>query len=106
ILLGINGFSVYMLIDSGCHFSFISKSCWKRIRKPKLERVNFAGFGPAFQGCPIKLVGQFIATVQYGHRKFKLPLMVTSESNSYLDSLNINILGRAWLCCINLDWNK
>ncbi|KAI9550355.1 hypothetical protein GHT06_001583 [Daphnia sinensis] len=104
IPLKINGLPVNMKVVSGHHDSFISKRNWKMMGKPKLAPVKY--YGKASFGTAIRYEGQFIGEVQYGHRKFRLPLLVTSDSNSYLESLNSNMLGRKWLCCINLDWNK
>ncbi|KZS07138.1 Uncharacterized protein APZ42_029296, partial [Daphnia magna] len=101
ILLSINGLSVNMYIDSGCHASFINQSVWNKMGKPKLEPPEYT-LKSGLLGGSLNLIGHFMATVRYRHREFKLPLLVTSQSNQ----ADFNFLGRVWLCCINLDWNR
>ncbi|KZR97079.1 Uncharacterized protein APZ42_008250 [Daphnia magna] len=105
MLLSINGLGVNMFIDSGCHASFITESMWKQMGKPKLEPPEYK-LKSGILGGGLNLIGHFMATVRYRHREFKLPLLVTSQSNRFIEFHNLNILGRVWLCCINLDWNR
>ncbi|KAI9556105.1 hypothetical protein GHT06_018677 [Daphnia sinensis] len=102
--LEINELELLMLIHSGTHHSFITEDIWNKMGKPILEPVEFDYVG-LFGGKKIKLVGKFMAKVQYEQRTFHLPLLVASNSNR-VKLINLHVIGRSWLSSLNLDWNK
>ncbi|KZS17414.1 Uncharacterized protein APZ42_016639 [Daphnia magna] len=104
LTLRINEILMALIIHSGIHHSCIPEDTWKDMGKPSLEPVQ-SGWVDLFGSKNIKLMGKFMANVEYDRRMFLLPLVVVSDSNRSKCS-NFFYVGRCWLSSLNVDWNK
>ena len=93
----IDGKRVKMEIDTGCAVSIIPEGMWKRLKKPKLRRVNARL--KSYTGQLLEVKGQFEAEIEAEGATQKLPVLVVNGTGPAL-------FGRNWLRQLRLNWNK
>ena len=98
IPIEINGAKLLMELDTGAGISIISKETFD---------TNFNGISlkpcsallHTYTGDPIKVCGQFDASVNYNSQRMSLPLIVVEGSGP-------SLFGRDWLTKIRVDWKR
>lgn len=96
--LEINGFSVTMKVDSGCHDSIINKWTWQDMGKPSLSIIQTVRRSAT--GKEVRLKGGLNVKVHLAGTDHYLSLQVAEGENTR------NLIGRKWLpSLMDIDWN-
>ena len=92
-----DGKKVQMEIDTGCAVSLIPEGIWRRLKRPKLRKVNARL--KSYTGQLLEIKGQFETEVEAEGATQKLPVLVVEGTSPAL-------FGRNWLRRLQLNWNK
>jgi len=93
----IDGKKVQMEIDTGSAVSLIPEGIWRRLKRPKLNKVNARL--KSYTGPLLEIKGQFEAEVGAERATQKLQVLVVEGTGPAL-------FGRNWLRKLHLNWKK